>query len=204
MYASFLPGGGVFIDGILGYQWLDFDLRRYVTSTGRLVDSQRSGHQWFGSVSLGADIAAGKWQITPFARLDLSRARLKGYTENSGSVFDLTFQDQTVDSTTLGLGTRFRYAHDLGGGARLYPELSAEYKWQLDSNGDVLVTYADRLSGPYSALRLAALDRDELTLGAKLDLELRSGWLFGLEYIGRIASGAGSDSTVKVVVSHEF
>jgi len=35
-YASFLPGGSVFIDGLIGYQWLDFDLRRYVTSTGRL------------------------------------------------------------------------------------------------------------------------------------------------------------------------
>jgi uncharacterized protein YhjY with autotransporter beta-barrel domain len=202
-YASFLPGGSVFIDGLIGYQWLDFDLRRYVTSTGRLIDSKRTGYQWFGSVSLGADLATGQWQITPYARLDLSRARLNGYAESTGSVFDLTFLDQNVDSTTLGLGTRIRYTHDLGWG-RLYPELRGEYQWQLDRNGDILVTYADRLAGPYSAIRLAALDRDELTLGGKLDLELNSGWLFGLEYIGRFASQAGSDSTIKIVISHQF
>ncbi|MCZ8324668.1 MAG: putative Ig domain-containing protein [Sphingomonadaceae bacterium] len=204
LYASYLPGRGIFIDGLVGYQWLDFDLRRYVTSTARLVDSQRSGHQWFGSVSLGADLMRGKWQLTPYARLDFSRARLEGYTESSGSVFDLTFLDQSVDSTTLGLGTRLRYSADLGGGTRLYPELKAEYLWQLDRNGDVLVTYADLLAGPYSALRLNTLDRDELVLGGKLDLELRSNWLFGVEYLSRFASGVGADSTVKVVISHEF
>jgi len=203
LYASLLPANGVFIDGLIGYQWLDFDLRRYVTSTGRLIDSQRSGYQWFGSVSLGADLATGAWQITPYARLDLSRARLNGYTESSGSVFDLTFLDQDVNSTTLGLGTKIRYSHDLGW-ARLYPELNAEYRWQLENNGDVLLTYADRLSGPYSAIRLTSLDRNELTLGTKLDLELNSGWLFGLHYITRASGGEGSDSTVKVVISHEF
>ena len=204
LYASYLPGSGIFIDGLVGYQWLDFDLRRYVTSTARLVDPQRSGHQWLGSVSLGADLMRGKWQFTPYARLDFSRARLEGYTESSGSVFDLTFLDQSVDSTSLGLGTRLRYSADLGGGTRLYPELKAEYLWQLDRNGDVLVTYADLLAGPYSALRLNTLDRDELVLGGNLDLELRSNWLFGVEYLSRFASGVGSDSTVKVVISHEF
>ena len=146
----------------------------------------------------------GKWQFTPYAWLDFSRARLEGYTESSGSVFDLTFLDQSVDSTSLGLGTRLRYSADLGGGTRLYPELKAEYLWQLDRNGDELVTYADLLAGPYSALRLNTLDRDELVLGGNLDLELRSNWLFGVEYLSRFASGVGSDSTVKVVISHEF
>lgn len=202
-YASYLPVKNVFIDAVVGYQWFDFDLQRFVTSTGALVGSQRDGNQWFGSVSVGADFAAGDWQLTPYSRVEMSRATLDAYRENSGSVFDLAFQDQTFDSTSIGVGGRARLSHNLGW-ARLYPEFSAEYQWQLDNNGDVLVTYADQVTGPFSAIRLTALDRDQLILASKLDLELLSHWMFGLEYTARIASGAGSDNALKLTVTRSF
>lgn len=202
-YASYLPSDRIFVDALMGYQWLDFNLRRYVSSNGSLVDSNRTGYQWFGSVSLGADLASKNWQFTPYVRFNLSRAHLNGFVESSGSLFDLRFLDQRLESTTFGLGTRVRYTHDLGW-ALLYPELRGEYHWQLERNGDVLVAYADRLTGPYSAIRIDALDRDELTLGSKLNLQINSGWLFGGEYISRFVSGAGSDSTIKFIISRNF
>lgn len=202
-YASYLPSDKVFVDALWGYQWLDFDLRRFVGSNGTLVSSSRTGYQWFGSVSLGADLASNNWQFTPYVRFNLSRAHLHGFVEGGGSAFDLRFLDQRVDSTTFGLGTRVRYSHDLGWGL-FYPELRGEYHWQLERNGDALVGYADSLVVSYSAIRIDALDRNELTLGSRLNLELDNSWLFAGEYISRIASGSGTDSTIKVMVSRNF
>jgi large repetitive protein len=82
IYGSHQLGSGIYFDWLGGYQALDFDLRRYVTPTGLLVNSNRSGRQWFATASTGADIETGNWLFTPYARLDLTRGRLNGYTEN--------------------------------------------------------------------------------------------------------------------------
>jgi large repetitive protein len=203
IYGSHQLGSGIYFDWLGGYQALDFDLRRYGTPTGALVNSSRSGRQWFATASTGADFETGNWLITPYARIDMTRGRLKGYTENSGSLFDLTFLDQDVDFTSLGLGTRINYRHIFKGGA-LLPRLRIEYQYDLERNADARVAYFDRVSGPFSTIPLSGLAREQLMLGAGVELQLEAALALELEYLNRIASGSGSDQSVQVGVKVKF
>ena len=203
LYASHQFGKGFFIDWLAGYQKLDFDLRRYVTLNGALVNSRRTGDQWFGTVTAGADIQRGDWQLTPYARLDITRARLNGYSESSGSVFDLAFLNQDVDFTSIGAGARFKYRHKTTWG-ELLPQLRAEYQWNVERSADARVTYTDQISGPFSNISLSGIGREELTLGGKLEMLFVPDWALAFEYIARISPGAGTDNMMQVAVKHEF
>ncbi|MFN3747579.1 MAG: putative Ig domain-containing protein [Sphingorhabdus sp.] len=203
IYGSHQLGSGIYVDWLGGYQWLDFDLRRYVTTTGALINSNRSGRQWFVTGTAGADIETGNWMITPYVRIDLTRGRLNGYTENSGTLFDLTFLDQDVDFTSLGLGTRVNYEHRFRGGT-LLPRLRLEYLYDTERNGDALVAYRDLTSGPFSSISLAGLAREQLMLGLGSELLLGEAFKFEVEYLNRIASGSGSDQAVQMGVSIKF
>jgi large repetitive protein len=203
LYGSLLPAKGWFVDGLIGYQQLDFDLTRYVTPTGALVNSSRDGDQWFATLSAGTDIETGNWRLIPYARFDMTRATLKGYAENSGSVFDLTFLDQDVNFTSLGLGTRVKYSHRTGWGY-LLPQLRAEYQWNVERNADARVTYNDLIANPFSVIPLTGIGREELTLGAKLEAMIGSDLGLALEYLGRFSQGSGSDGTVQVGVKYTF
>ena len=50
LYGSYSPGDVFFLDGLWGYQKLDYDLRRFVTTNGNFVNGNRGGSQWFGSL----------------------------------------------------------------------------------------------------------------------------------------------------------
>jgi outer membrane autotransporter protein len=203
VYGSHQFGSGIFLDWLGGYQWLDFDLRRYVTSTGALVNSNRSGSQWFATGSAGADIVTGNWQITPYARVDVRRGTLNGYTENSGSLFDLRFLDQDVDFTSLGLGTVVNYQHRFRR-ATLLPRLRIEYLYDVERSAEARVAYADLISGPFSAIPLTGISREQLTLGLGTELLLGDAISLELEYLGRIASGSSTDQSVQAGVSLKF
>lgn len=202
-YASHQFGKGFFVDWLGGYQKLDFDLRRYVTLSGALVNSRRTGHQWFGTMTAGADIERGNWQLTPYARLDITRATLSGYSESTGSMFDLAFLEQNVDFTSIGAGARFRYRHKTRWG-ELLPQLRAEYKWNVERSADALVAYTDQTSGPFSNISLPGIGREELTLGGKVEMLFVPDWGLALEYIGRFSAGAGTDNMIQIGIKHEF
>ena len=204
VYGSHQLGKGIYFDWLGGYQWLDFDLRRYVTSTGALIDSSRSGDQWFVTGSTGADIESGNWLFTPYARIDIRRGTLNGYTEASGSIFDLRFLDQDVDFTSIGLGTVVDYRHKLSRTVTLLPRFRAEYLYDLERSVGARVAYADLISGPFSTVPLAAVAREQLTLGLGTELKVGNNLGFELDYLGRIASGAGSDQAVQIGVSAKF
>lgn len=203
IYGSHQLGGGIFLDWLGGYQWLDFDLRRYVTSTGALINSNRSGNQWFVTGSAGADIATGNWQFTPYARVDVRRGTLNGYIENSGSLFDLRFLDQDVDFTSLGLGTVINYQHRLRH-ATLLPSLRIQYLYDVERSAEARVAYADLVSGPFSAIPLTGMSREQLTLGLGTEVLFDEALSLEVEYLGRIASGSGSDHALQAGVSLKF
>ncbi|MGO4776611.1 autotransporter outer membrane beta-barrel domain-containing protein, partial [Lysobacter sp. 2RAB21] len=78
LYASYHPGESFYLDGLLGYQWMSFDSRRYVTDTGGMVRGSRDGNQWFASVSAGMDYQRDRLRVSPYARVDVARATLDG------------------------------------------------------------------------------------------------------------------------------
>ncbi|WP_439569863.1 putative Ig domain-containing protein [Sphingopyxis sp.] len=203
IYGSHLLGGGLYIDWLAGYQWLDFDLRRYVTLSGALVNSSRSGRQWFGSVSAGADIESGDWRFTPYARIDAQRGKLNGYTENSGSVFDLTYLDQDVAFTSIGAGAKLDYRIAVENGFFL-PRLRLEYQRDIERDSEALVAYFDQISGPFNGVPLTGYARSRLLMGIGVEMVIGDRTAVDIEYSRRDNSGAGTDQGVLINVKQAF
>jgi len=203
IYGSHLLGGGLYLDWLAGYQWLDFDLRRYVTLSGAMVNSSRSGRQWFGSVSAGADIESGNWRFTPYARIDAQRGTLNGYTENSGSVFDLTYLDQDVAFTSIGAGAKIDYRIAVENGFFL-PRLRLEYQRDIERDSEALVAYFDQLSGPFNGVLLTGYARSRFLMGFGVEMMIGDRTAVDVEYSRRDNSGAGVDQGVLINVKQAF
>jgi outer membrane autotransporter protein len=202
VYASHLLGGGYFADWVAGYQSLDVDLRRYVTSTRALVNASRGGDQWFVSATAGADVERGKWVLSPYGRLDISRGTLDGYAERSGSPFDLAFGEQEVNFTAVGVGARAQYTHLFEGGS-VRPSFSVEYLYDVERSANARVAYTDRVSGPFSSIALTGFDREELKLGAGLEVDWGT-LAVQLDYLNRFARVSGSDQSLQLTVRYAF
>ena len=187
MYASYSPGDRFFLDGLLGYQKLDYDLRRYVTTNGAFVNGSRSGTQWFGSVSAGADFQSGAWQFTPYVRADVMGGDLEAYTETGDAIFSLAYDNMAVDTNTGNAGIRIDYRHQAERGF-LTPQFRLEYQHDFRANGLQSMRYADLPTGSFYSTSLSEFDRTRLLLGLGLLFDLNSGWTFRFEYRGLVGS----------------
>ncbi|MFZ5635352.1 MAG: putative Ig domain-containing protein [Pseudomonadota bacterium] len=202
LYASYSPGELFFFDALLGYQKLDFDLRRYVTANGAFVNGSRKGTQWFGSVAIGADIQSGAWQFTPYVRGDVMRAELDRYTETGDPIFALAFDSMDVDTDTGSAGLRIDYRREVSWGM-LTPQFRVEYQHDFRANGAQTMRYADLPTGLIYRTGLSEFDRTRLILGAGLRFDFDSGWGLKLDYRGLIGSD-DRDHGIQVNVDKRF
>ncbi|GAB2503979.1 putative Ig domain-containing protein [Arenimonas alkanexedens] len=202
-YASYHPGERFYLDGLLGFQRIAFDLRRYVTPTDAFVYGQRDGDQWFASVSTGADIRQGAVTWNPYLRLDVARATLDGYTETGDAVYALRFGAMDVDTTTGNLGLRVDSAHTMTWGV-FSPMFRVEYQHDFNGRANASVQYADLVGGPAYPLTGTAFDNNRwiLGLGARFDLE--SDWSFGLEYRGQVGSDGERDNGLLLNIQKNY
>lgn len=203
IYASYSPGDRGFVDMLLGYQSLGYDLRRHVAANDSIIDGSRDGAQWFGSVSTGADIRRGNWQFTPYARMDVAKATLDGYAESGDPLYALAYGELDAETTTGNAGLRIDYRHETDRGA-FSPQFRLEYQRDFKDNGAQAMRYADALSGPFYRMRSSDFDRSRLLLGAGLSFNADNGWSFRLDYRGLIGSGGDRDHGLQFEVGTRY
>ncbi|MFC0588208.1 putative Ig domain-containing protein [Novosphingobium aquiterrae] len=203
VYASHRIAPAIFVDWLTGYQWIDFGIRRYVTSTKDTVQSNRDGHQWFGSISAMADLDREEWRFAPYLKLDMTRGNLAAYAESSGSLFDLRFLDQRVDTTTLAVGARFEKHFQIENG-RISPLVHFEYQRDLQSDSLARVGYADLATSQFSTITLNGFDRDRFMIGIGGELVLVPNWSIDAEYGYRTGSDSLGDNSIRLGVKVRF
>ena len=181
IYGSYHPGDTFYVDGLAGYQWLSYDLTRFVTHTGGQVTGSRDGKQWLASLAIGGDFRDGAMQISPYARWDYAHATLDGYTEQGDAIWALRFAEQRVRTSTINLGVRLQNRYEMTWGA-FSPQFRLEYQHDLQDNEDAVLSYADTLSGPFYRALLLATDKSRIELGLGGVFELRDEWALRLEY----------------------
>ena len=195
LYASIHPGKHFFFDTLLGYQLLSYDLRRYVTDNGELAEGGRDGSQWIASVSTGADLQRGDWQITPYARVDMARATLDAYSEAAMAPYALHYEDMDVATTTGNLGLRLEWRREMSWG-QFTPQLRVEYQRDFQGRGDATLSYADIVgAGPMYRTGLSVFDRNRLMLGLGAVFTTEQGLSTRVEYRGVTDGDSGSDQT---------
>ncbi|MFC5569283.1 putative Ig domain-containing protein [Lysobacter yangpyeongensis] len=202
-YASYHPGSAVYLDALLGYQWLSFDTRRHVEATDGRVHGDRDGSQWFGSLAASYEHRDETRTIAPYLRLDVARATLDPYTEQGDPIYALHYGEQDVDSTTGNLGVRFEFHHRLDRGV-FSPLLRVEYQHEFDEPGLVTLNYADMLTGPFYRARLDGQDRNRFVFGIGALLQTESQWMLRAEYRGVVGQEDQEEHSVMLNVEKQF
>lgn len=202
MYGSYHPGDYFFLDGLLGYQLLSFDSRRYVTANGAMVSGDRDGKQWFASLSLGGDYRRERLSLVPYARLDVARATLDGYTERGDAIYALRYQDQEVDTTTsLGLRMDYRFPVSVG---TFSPQVRFEYQHDFQDDSSVIMSYADLPGGPFYRGDIDGLKRNRFVFGLGAVLQTERDFTLRFEYRGLFGNDDDSDHGLLLNVEKKY
>lgn len=203
LYGSYSPGQHLFVDALLGHQLLDYELRRYVSSDASYVHARRDGSQWFGSLSIGADLARGTWQFTPYARLDASRGTLDRYVEQGSDLFALRYGDQDVDTSTGNAGLRIETRNATAWGAWM-PQVRVEYQHDFSGSGTATMQYADLVGVPFYRATLDGFDRNRWMLGAGVMFDFGGDWGLRVDYRGLVGSGEDRDHGVQLSLDKQL
>ncbi|WP_408913763.1 putative Ig domain-containing protein [Brucella pseudogrignonensis] len=190
-YGSYRPGTqGLFLDGVVGYGWLNFESDRFVTSTGQIASGERDGKQIFGSVSLGYEYRNETWLWSPYLRGDAAQTKLSGFSETGADIFNLTYGDQTADMLSATLGLRGEYTIPMNWG-ELKPKGRLEYTHDFAGSSKVNLGYAD-IGGLLPYMIEADSDvKDSFRIEAGFDASVNGGWTTGLDYSTRIGTDGG-------------
>lgn len=184
LYASYSPFGSVFLDGLIGGSWLDFESRRYVTGSGDFATGDRNGRQLFGSITASYDRRSESWLVSPYGRLDFSRSWLDGFTEKGNDA--LKYGDQTADTLSGIIGLRLEYTMPTDWGV-LKPGAQVEYVHDFAGSSTVNLGYADIEGLPY-ALKTEESDSDYVTIGASLNAAFENDWTAGIDWRMAVAA----------------
>ena len=140
------------IDGSLGFSDAKMDTERAVryqiaavgggvTSVDQLALSDTNASTLWADVMLGYDINRPGWIAMPYAKLQIARVKIDGFTERmskpgeAGSGLATQIDDQGITSVPVALGvtaafpTRTRYGE-------LIPQLIGEVVFELDNKAD--------------------------------------------------------------------
>ncbi|AEM49468.1 outer membrane autotransporter barrel domain protein [Stenotrophomonas maltophilia JV3] len=198
-YASFHPEGGFYVDGLLGYQWLSFDARRFITDNGNTAYGSRDGTQWFASFSTGFQHRLDNLLLTPYGRLDLARATLDGYRERGDAVYALDYGKQTVNTSTATAGVLAQWLvkRDYG---MWTPQLRAEFGHDMQGSSEAFMRYADLMSGPVYRATLGRQSRNHTLLGAGIGLQTLKGWSLRAEYQSQFDSSSRDNQGIQISV----
>jgi uncharacterized protein YhjY with autotransporter beta-barrel domain len=203
LYGSYRPTESVYADALVGYQWLSFDARRYVTDNGNTVHGSRDGKQWFASFSMGYQHQTDDMMLTPYGRLDIARANLEGYTETGDSIYSLKYQGQDVNTSTATVGVLAQWTakRDYGTWA---PQLRAEFGHDLQGSSQATMRYADLLNGPSYQATLQSQSRNHTMLGAGVALQTLHGWMLRFEYQNYLDNTSRDNQSILFGIEKKF
>ncbi|WP_265975098.1 putative Ig domain-containing protein [Brucella intermedia] len=189
-YGSYHPSNNFFLDGVIGYGWLNFESDRFVTATGGMASGERKGQQVFGSVTLGYDYRNEAWLLSPYVRADAAHTKLSGFSETGAGIYNLTYGDQTADLLSATIGLRGEYAIPMSWG-ELKPKARLEYSHDFEGSSKVKLGYTD-IGGmlPY-AIDKTSTSKDNLKIEVGFDAKINGDWTAGLDYSTQIGTGGG-------------
>lgn len=203
MYASYTPSAATYLDALVGYQWLSYDARRYVTDNNNTVRGSRDGDQAFASLSFGYEHRRDGWLLAPYGRLDIADGTLDAYTERGDSVYAIHYREQSVKTFTGSAGLRAEYQVKKDSGT-LMPRARVEYQRDFQGANQATMSYADLLAGPVYRSTLNQQSRNHMVLGLGLQWQSLGGWMIRAEYQNMLDNNSSNNQSVLLGVEKAF
>lgn len=133
---------GAFVEGHVGYGWLDYDLRRAAVIDE--IEAEADGTSLVAGAEAGFLFGLMGLKAGPVVGVQYARAEIDGYTEDGDPVLTLDVSDQRASETIGYAGVEAQFDADVGGLAfKPYVKLLAEK--QLDGNART-IRYANTAS----------------------------------------------------------
>ncbi|MDN5780592.1 MAG: autotransporter domain-containing protein [Luteimonas sp.] len=199
-YGLWRAGEHWYVDGLLGFGRLEFDIARWSVVANARAVAQRDGDQWFGSLGAGYQHRGKSMVLAGYGRIDATRTTLDAYRESGLGVYDLAYREQRIDGSSLALGVEG--SHPFRGVARTWrPFWMVEYRNALEDGSSAGINYVVQPRSTDYVLGLRSLDRNTWAFGFGLDLDLDSGWALSLQ-ARREQSGRVESNSVGLRVSY--
>lgn len=202
VYGSLRPQSGVFIDAMLGYGSLEFDMQRRVTADGSLVMGERDGTAMFGSIGLGYDRPVSIGRMSAYGRIESLDATLDAYTETGSALWALSYAERDVESLQGVLGARYVWSHEERD-STWTPSFRFEYRHEFADGGVQSLQYADWLTGPTYQIQSTGWDRSEINLGLGLNVTTAHGWKVNTDLGARLSTNQTA-GTLRLMLSKKF
>ncbi|NBF09677.1 putative Ig domain-containing protein [Pseudomonas sp. Fl4BN1] len=193
-YLSLNLAPQVFIDGLLGYNRISFDSRRYITgSTNDYARGSRDADQLFASLTASYEYRQGPLSLTPYSRLNASSTRLDAFRESGGGLYGLSYDEQSQQNFTSYLGLRSGYDFMTRVG-RMTPKVGLAWGHNFNTTSDYKMRYTDQGDeGLLYRLKPDSQDSDFADLDLGLDFDLGRAWQLGVSYKTALGSDERSD-----------
>ena len=205
VYASFHPMPQVFIDGVLGYSWISFDSRRYVTAdpSSGYARGSRDASQVFGSLTGSYEHRQGNLLLAPYGRLNAAVTRFDAFSESGGGMYALHYGEQTQRYVTSFLGLRSTYDLPTSWGM-VTPSLRIEWGHNFSNSGGVDLSYADLVGGPVYRLNTDPLSSNFVNIDLGADISLSKLWLLGIGYKTSLGASGEQNQLFRIGLTSRF
>ncbi|MGZ0785945.1 autotransporter domain-containing protein [Pseudomonas saponiphila] len=194
-YLSLNLAPQVYVDGLLGYNRISFDSRRYITgSADDYARGSRDADQLFASLTASYEYRQGPLSLTPYSRLNASTTRMDAYRERGGGIYGLSYDEQRQQNFTSYLGVRTGYDLMTRIGV-VTPKVGLAWGHNFSSSSDYKMRYTDQGDeGTLYRLKPDALDSDFASLDMGVDFNLGRAWQLGVSYKTALGSDERNDT----------
>ncbi|MCR4536819.1 putative Ig domain-containing protein [Pseudomonas sp. 18.1.10] len=203
-YLSLNVAPQVFIDGLVGYNRISFDSRRYITgSNDDYAKGSRDADQLFASLTTSYEYRQGPLSLTPYGRLNASTTRMDAFRENGGGIYGLSYEEQRQQNFTSFIGLRTGYDVPTRLGV-MTPKVGLAWGHNFSGSSDYKMRYTDQGDdGILYRFKPDPLDSDFANLDLGLDFNLGQAWQMGFSYKTALGSDERSD-TFRIGVNGKF
>ncbi|MEN6615186.1 MAG: autotransporter domain-containing protein, partial [Syntrophorhabdus sp.] len=161
--------GPVYVNGILGYGFNDYDTTRQLnfSTNDRIARASYSGHIMSAYAETGIQFTGEYLDIIPLAGIQGSYFMRSSFTESDASTVGLSIDSQSYSSLVSSLGVRLRKEITLERGI-MTPEV--RLRWDHEFSNDDLGMNASFIAYPGASFTVTPTrpDRDRLVAGVSL------------------------------------
>ncbi|MGL6576455.1 putative Ig domain-containing protein [Aeromonas hydrophila] len=194
-YLSLSQVPQVYVDGLLGYNRISLDSRRYITgSDDEFASGSRGADQFFASLTASYEYRNGPLSLAPYSRLNASTTLMEAYRENGGGIYGLSYEGHRQENFTSYLGVRTSYDLMAPLGV-VTPKIGLAWGHNFSRSSDYKMRYTDQGDeGILYSLKPDDRESDLASLDMGLDFNLGHAWLLGISYKTNLGSNERNDS----------
>ncbi len=168
LYSSWHNNKSTFIDGLVGYGYIENDLTRIEqANTSNTLTGARDVKQYFASIKLNKIIDKDNFTSLFYGRADYGLSKLESFSE-SGNIQALKFEEQKLKNRSISIGALTKYKKEIKKGYFL-PYGRVEFFENLTPDSEVQASY---ISDPNTKYNYTVKEDYSNSLKLELGFEL--------------------------------